>query len=227
MTIAIRILYKLTHKSHPKCLLRIDKKEIEMKTNNRKRIEFKFDVKKLINALAFFAGEVKDLDKLKAAKLLYLVDKHHLVRYGRPILGDCYFRLDKGPIPSRSLDIMGDAIGMDKVNIPTPNRDAFISKLKTTDHKYPRFQQKEAPDLSVFSSSEIESLKETLHKYGKLSSSKLITLTHKDATWQETEQNAEIDYRLFFKNTPSARKEALELMELSQEDRDFLRELDE
>lgn len=198
-----------------------------MKTNSQKRIEFKFDVKKLINALSFFAGEVKDLDKLKAAKLLYLVDKHHLVRYGRPILGDCYFRLDAGPVPSKSLDIMNSADDIIRANIPTPNRDAFISKLKTTNHKYPRFQQREAPDLSVFSSSEIESLKETLLKYGKLSSSKLIALTHKDATWQETEQNAEIDYRLFFKKTPSARKEALELMEFSQEDRDFLRDLDE
>ncbi len=202
-------------------------KKIEMKINSQKRIEFRFDVKKLINALAFFAGEVKDLDKLKATKLLYLADKHHLVRYGRPILGDCYFRLDAGPVPSRSLDIMNSTVDVFRVNIPTPNKDAFISKLKITDHKYPRFQQREAPDLSVFSSSEIESLKETLHEYGKLSISKLIKLTHKDATWQETEQNAEIDYRLFFKNTPSACKEAFKLMEFSQEDRDFLRELDE
>lgn len=198
-----------------------------MKANSQKRITFRFEVKKLINALAFFAGEVRDLDKLKAAKLLYLADKHHLIRYGRPILGDCYFRLDAGPVPSKSLDIMNSADDIIKANIPTPNRDTFISKLKTTDHKYPRFQQKEAPDLSVFSPSEIESLKETLLKYGKLSSSKLITLTHKDATWQETEQNAEIDYRLFFKKTPSARKEAFELMEFSQEDRDFLRDIDE
>ena len=72
----------------------------------KRRIEFKFNVKKLINALAFFAGEITDLDKLKAAKLLYFADKHHLVRYGRPILGDCYCALDAGPIPSRSLDIM-------------------------------------------------------------------------------------------------------------------------
>lgn len=199
-----------------------------MKIDIKRRIGFKFNVEKLINALAFFAGEVTDLDKLKATKLLYLADKHHLVRYGRPILGDCYCALDAGPIPSRSLDIMNEVIKPFPGSFPTPDRDAFLRKMEITDHKYPRFRRKAPPNLSVFSASEVDSLKKTLGKYGTMHGQDLVSLTHKDATWRETERNGEIDYRLFFKGERSpARREALELMELSQEDRDFLRGLHE
>ena len=64
-----------------------------------------------MQALAFFSQRgVTDLTKLKAAKLLFFADKLHLNRYGRPILGDCYFCLDHGPVPSFSLNEMNDAL---------------------------------------------------------------------------------------------------------------------
>src|SRR5258705_13384540 len=67
-------------------------------------IRFSFDQDKLTAVLTFFASRVDDLDALKSAKLLYFADKRHLLRYGRPILGDNYFGMDHGPVPERAYD---------------------------------------------------------------------------------------------------------------------------
>ena len=37
---------------------------------------------------------------------MYLADKEHLVRHGRPIVGDHYHKLPHGPIPTRGLDML-------------------------------------------------------------------------------------------------------------------------
>jgi hypothetical protein len=42
------------------------------------QIRFRFDAEKLVQGLTFFAGRgVRDLDKMKAAKLLFHADKYH------------------------------------------------------------------------------------------------------------------------------------------------------
>src|SRR3990167_9391361 len=66
------------------------------------QLAFDFDATKLAQALAFLATSVRDLSKLKAAKLLYFADKQHLLQHGRPIIGDRYFCLDCGPVPAVS-----------------------------------------------------------------------------------------------------------------------------
>src|SRR6266849_2457700 len=75
------------------------------------RITFNFKLEKLVHALAYFSKNgVRNLTKLKAAKLLYFADREHLLRHGRPILGDVYFCLPYGPVPSLALNEMSDAI---------------------------------------------------------------------------------------------------------------------
>lgn len=43
---------------------------------------------------------------MKLIKLLYVADRITLLKYGRPITYDYYFSLDKGPILSRTLDLI-------------------------------------------------------------------------------------------------------------------------
>src|SRR5258706_11420326 len=82
-------------------------------------IRFKFDSEKLVRALAFFASRgVEDLDTLKSAKLLYFADRAHLLKYGRPIVGDDYYCMKNGPIPTNALGQIQD----------------FLSRTPTGDH---------------------------------------------------------------------------------------------
>src|SRR3990167_7093267 len=70
--------------------------------------------KKATQALNFFAQK-KDgkINKMKAIKLIYLADRLHLRKYGRPIVGDAYWAMKLGPVGSRTkrvaeLDTMPD-----------------------------------------------------------------------------------------------------------------------
>lgn len=197
---------------------------IKMTDTPKPPIRFKFDIEKLVASLNFFASKTKGLDKLKAAKLLYYADKYHLTRYGRPILGDVYFHLDYGPVPSLSLDIMNEALSPYKPpNIPQENLELLKIYLKIGREKtYPTFDIKKHHELDVLSESEIEALQETVKKYGSYSSPQLIDLTHREASWKKSEKNREIDYRLFFEGETNARPEALEYLESLREDMEFI-----
>jgi uncharacterized phage-associated protein len=201
-----------------------------------KSLSFPFRVEKLVQALVFFSkAGIRDLTKLKAAKLLYFADKEHLVKHGRPILGDDYFCLDKGPVPSASLNIMNDALdAKHSEGKPGPDLsliERFLKVSKKIWEHYPRFVAIEDLDADVFSESEIRALEETVRNYGSKTAGELIDLTHKEKTWivpdldRRSGSNARIPYRLFFEDQPEDVKEVLKLTEAEQEDRDFIQSL--
>lgn len=196
---------------------------MNMNESGKPPIRFKFDVEKLVAALCFFASNTKGLDKLKAAKLLYFADKYHLIRYGSPILGDVYFHLDYGPVPSLALDIMNEALSPYRLNIPQKNLELLKTYLKIDDAKpHPVFEARKQPDSDVLSESEMEALQETVKTYGNYSGPKLIDLTHREASWRKTGKNEQIDYRLFFEGEPNASSEALEYLESLREDMELV-----
>jgi uncharacterized phage-associated protein len=53
-----------------------------------------------------FSAKVTLLDKKKASSLLYLADKAHLLRYGRPIFAERYRALKWGAVAQRTLDAL-------------------------------------------------------------------------------------------------------------------------
>src|SRR5712692_1937947 len=132
------------------------------------RITFNFKLEKLVHALAYFSKNgVRDLTKLKAAKLLYFADKEHLLKHGRPILGDTYYCLPYGPVPSVALNEMSDAIAGPEVESKQAqsDRNRLTQVLKV--HKplfwgYPVFQAKTGFDRDVFSESELDVLNNTV-----------------------------------------------------------------
>ncbi len=183
-------------------------------------IRFKFDPEKFVASLAFFASHANGVDKLKAAKLLYYADKYHLIRYGKPILGDVYYHLDYGPVPSKALDIMNEAIDPYRLRgIPQSNLELLKKYIKVDGEgkAHPIFEAKTAPDLDVFSESELEALNATIKRYGHCSGPQLINLTHREAPWLKTERNEEIDYHLFFEGEKGASAEAEEYLESLRE----------
>src|SRR5207237_2158416 len=79
---------------------------------------FQFKEDKAISAIVFVAAHgISDLTKGKLAKLLFLADKQHLVRHGRPITGDWYAALPHGPIPS-NIDNLLDALEAGNAKYP-------------------------------------------------------------------------------------------------------------
>jgi len=193
-------------------------------------IRFKFDSEKLVQALAFFGSRgVKDLDTMKAVKLLYFADRDHLLKYGRPIVGDDYYCMKNGPIPTNALGQIQDVLAAN----PTGDHDALFDEYFTVDRqaKYPRLIAQKAPDLDVFSASDIEVLEEVLTTYGKKTGWALRDLTHLDecvklADKERTERHVgsvRIPFEVFFRGSDS---KLLPLVEEDQENRDFAESLD-
>ena len=51
-------------------------------------------------------GQVSLVEQAEGSKLLYFADKSHLLGHGAPILGDVYWCMDYGPVPSFALNEM-------------------------------------------------------------------------------------------------------------------------
>jgi uncharacterized phage-associated protein len=194
-------------------------------------IRFRFNLEKLVHALAFFSAKgISDLTKLKAAKLLYFADKDHLLKHGRPILGDVYFCLPYGPVPSVALNEMTDAIARPEGD--DSDRSAFerVLTIRRPLWGYPRFQLKQRFDREVFSESELEALENVARVYGQLSARALVRLTHKEPTWivsdkyRSPQSCARIPYELFFIGATAEATRVLEVVKAEQEEN---RELDE
>jgi uncharacterized phage-associated protein len=185
-------------------------------------LKFTFSLDKLIHSLALFSTcGVRDLTKLKAAKLLYFADKDHLLKFGRPIIGDVYYCLPYGPVPSVSLNEMNDAINVEDIddgNDIHSDSICFASVLKI--HKplwggHPVFRAKNGFDRDVFSKSEISSLEFVVQQFGDKQAAELVELTHKETAWMEPNKvrkpngRAPMPYELFFHDADANAQEVL------------------
>ncbi len=143
------------------------------------RIRFRFDPEKLIAALAYFASRgVSDLDPMKSNKLLYFADKAHLLKYGRPIIGDTYVGMEHGPVPTMSYNVMKDAFSADDPERVSPLLFEYLAVDNSG--RYPRFVAKRAPNMEVLSASDVEILDETVTKYGRYDAIELRNLAHEE-----------------------------------------------
>ena len=68
-------------------------------------IVFKFNQTKAIEAIVYLAQRVSEADIYGICKLLYLVDKTSLEKYGRFIYGESYVAMKEGATPSKTYDL--------------------------------------------------------------------------------------------------------------------------
>ena len=192
-------------------------------------VSFTLDYQKLISCIGHFAERCNDLTKLKAVKLLYFLDKNHLLKHGRPVLGDNYVKMGYGPVPSMALDILNEIIdaGQMKVKmLDSENKEYFEKYIGIKHGKYPVFRAITEPNLDVLSESEKEALSQTQKAYGKLAASTLVNRSHEDETFKQSELNHYIDYKLFFEGERAVQPDALEYFKSLEENVGFLNVLD-
>jgi uncharacterized phage-associated protein len=182
-------------------------------------VHFQFDSDKFVACAAMFAAEpLRDLGRMKLCKLMYFADKHHLVRYGRPIIGDMYIRYRHGPVPSLGFAIMGKAItgstaGPEAANFLKRKFLEYLRVKKTSGAIRAIFEVKRPPAVEYLSQSEQESIRETVKRYGRCSPYELRNLTHEEPSYTNTPEGEDIDYKLFFEQEREAVKGAFEYME--------------
>jgi uncharacterized phage-associated protein len=174
-------------------------------------VKFTFDPDKTAAALLYLATRLPKMDKYIACKMLFLADKQHLVKYGRPITGDSYAAMDHGPVPSNTLTLLnGLENGQD-------NPLARMFDLNRV-YRYPRLVPKGEPDMELLSRSNTQSLDEVADAHGRKSFAELKALTHELAAYKKAwarprhGDSAPMDFEDFFSEDEDAIAGAFEEM---------------
>ena len=141
---------------------------------------FYIDKSKAINSLLFVMKElgVELSDKHKIFKILYFADQKHLIRYGRPITGDTYIKMEFGPVPSYIKDIAYE------------KEEKGLVRQTGKFHLQSTYSTINMDDLSE---SEIECLREAINENKGYDFSKLTSKSH-DRAWENSAINNPIDY---------------------------------
>jgi uncharacterized phage-associated protein len=182
-------------------------------------IQFSFSLPKLVHSIALFSDlGIKDLTKLKVVKLLFFADKTHLLEQGAPILGDSYYCMDYGPVPSLALNELNDALQRNELLDSSPDLnliDQVLRVRKSVWKKLPLFESKTTWDHSVFTDSECAVLRRTIEQYGRYSARQLVDISHRDPTWiipnkeRDAGGRVPIPYELFFEGCDALGKQHL------------------
>ena len=138
-------------------------------------MSFKFDEEKAVASIAYLASRnLPDLSKGKICKLLFLADKHHLVRFGRPITGDRICAMKDGPVPSATLKMLNEVLAGSGSADPLLKEAVSINRTFANPH----FEAREFKLGEYLSESDFEALNSVVQAYGGKTFSELRRITH-------------------------------------------------
>ena len=137
-----------------------------------------YDEAKLTEMVLFFAeglaGE-RYAGSTKLNKLLWFADTAHVRQCGEPISGAEYQRLPQGPAPRRLVPVRRALAEAGDARVrPEPTGLGRVQD---------RLEPGRRPDLSVFSDSELRTLREVLDEYGGASGHELSEASHEEPGW--------------------------------------------
>ncbi len=140
-----------------------------------------FDDRKATQLLNYLAEkEGGKINYLKTMKLVYLIDKFHLRKYGKTITGDQYFAMKRGPVASSTKDICQYVLREDMDYGKNDYYDKYIKKGRVPF----TLQSSQKPDLEYFSEVEIESIDTIYEQFKGFSRFKLVDITHDTFEWK-------------------------------------------
>jgi len=134
--------------------------------------------KKATQALNLLARK-KDgkINKMKAMKLIFLADRLHLRKYGRPIIGDMYWAMKLGPVGSLTKNIAEFS------GIPEDILSYARRYIKPLDEKKQTFVSLKPEDAGVFSQTDLECLEAVYDAFSDKDQFELAEITHTYPEW--------------------------------------------
>jgi uncharacterized phage-associated protein len=181
-------------------------------------VAFEFDPQRTLAAIAYIASkELPRFDKYRVCKLVFLADRQHLVRYGRPITGDTYYALDWGPVPSATLDALNNNHPLsEELRKVLKKERAQTGKKRPSNPHYQLRSTKKLKRLwlEYLSKSDLIVLDDIVARYGDKTFSELYEITHAlpayYRAWGRREGNRSLmRFEEFFENDESADQEIL------------------
>ncbi|MFN8318439.1 MAG: Panacea domain-containing protein [Saprospiraceae bacterium] len=146
-----------------------------------------FDFHKSVQCLVYIAQQlgVDEVNKMKTLKLIWLADRIHLLKYGRPITCASYLAMKNGPVASEIRDIL-------ELNSAfSDQRRSYINEFILTVPKSYNYSVTGSIDLDEFSDSDLDCLDIILAHFGKLDEFQLSDLSHEYPEWAKFEAQLE------------------------------------
>lgn len=135
-------------------------------------ITFNFNEAKTTQAAALFLKKSgSKMNYMKLIKLLYLADREALALWERPITGDSYVSMARGPVLSNVLD---------KINSgKTPHVESYWHKHISSPVSYSVSLLKQEPEFDELSKRERELITKLFKKYDKFDQWQMVEICHK------------------------------------------------
>jgi uncharacterized phage-associated protein len=118
---------------------------------------------------------------LKLIKLLYLLDREALLRWGAPVTTDQYVSMDNGPVVSRIYELIRDEAA--------PGTDSFWRRHISAPEDWDVTLIAE-PEPAEVSPAENALIDEIFARYGKMGRWDLVRLSHDLPEWQDPKGSA-------------------------------------
>jgi len=154
---------------------------------------FEFDPEKALAVVAYLARETGET-MYPILKMVYVADRTHLERYGRPITGDEFIAMKQGACPSKIYDTMKVLRGEPNHNY-LPRSEQFLA----VDPETHDIELLAMPSLDVLSESERECLDETLSILKRYGSRCIREMAH-DPAWKGTTENSRMGFTAIAKS---------------------------
>lgn len=143
---------------------------------------FMYNRRKAIEVLNYFASKQndKEIDKLKALKLLWLADRYHARQYGRTITSDTCCAMQYGTVPSCTKNYLDSLLQTKNVSV---DENCLVPVGEYT------YKSVREPNLKVFSKTDLKALDTIYSTFGEKNSKDLVEYTHKLTEWKRFEQS--------------------------------------
>lgn len=142
-------------------------------------MKFRFNERKAVQAAGrLIAQSGGEMNYLALMKLLYLIDREALLRFGRPITGDAVFAMKQGPV----LSAVFDRVSQKKQHRRPSAWHNFIPRPAPYVYTV-RFSG--VPERGALSEAEVALIDEIYAKYRNFSEEELVELTHKLPEWSD------------------------------------------
>jgi|HubBroStandDraft_1064217.scaffolds.fasta_scaffold306041_2 uncharacterized phage-associated protein len=118
-------------------------------------LTYQFNLEKAVQAMAFFVERLREVEKIKLVKLVFLSDRQHFIHTGAPITGDRQVAMPYGPVPSATLDAINGCL---------PScEDAVFRYINVKNNK---ITLKKSPGRDALSPQEVATLEKVLKTHG-------------------------------------------------------------
>jgi len=172
MTSVVRLLRRL--------LIRAGGSNMLLNPAKQKTVALKPKAKKILAAVLHLMKEVPSCDQYFIVKAVFVADREHLNRYGRPITFDTQWALKWGPVPSATYDLIrGRGIVVTELALAT--MPWTIEKHGNVNH----YTATAEPQYSALSKTDLTILNAAMAKLKPLSFTQIHDLAKSDPAYKE------------------------------------------